>query len=109
MDKFDTRIPSSAKSSSNAASCFFLSSRCTANNSDRPLRHRFFLRKGIRIVCQMISMKTLLPGQNYKSIRRINTIIVPSAIDWADYGAGACLALQSKNPVHLIGSGAEHL
>ena len=59
--------------------CAFLCHREALRTAARPQRHRFFLRKGIRIVYQMICKKMLHPGQNYMPIRTINRI-VPSAI-----------------------------
>ena len=86
----------------------FLCHREVRRTAARPQRHRFFLRKGIRMVYQMISLKIFLVGQNYVPIRRINAVVLP-AIYWAICGVGACFALLSKSLLHLIGSGAEHL
>ena len=57
----------------------FLCHREAHRRAARPQRQRFVLRKGTRIIYQMVYKKALLPGQNYMSIRRINTI-VPFAI-----------------------------
>ena len=106
INKYVTRIPS-ARSSSYAVSCFPLSSRSTPSRSSISATSIFSSQGHQGRLPD--DLQEDAPSRPKLQVYPKNKHNCPFRDLPGHWGAGACFALQSKNPLHLIGSGAEHL